>query len=283
MSTAKQCVLFALVVIATSVVQSARAQEPINAFDSATQPSPGHFILKEQIRYLRLGGDPRGEHRQVDEVTSLSTINWGISSDVSLSLRLPVSVRWTERKHPGRDDRDEGVADVTVLAKWRIARFDHSPLDTSRISLLGGMRIRSGDSIFSSDSYDPLIGAAATLIRGRHGFNFDVVWTFTTGGKKSAVLAGETTADWLRYDAAYLYRLAPARYGPDTHAAWYAVLELNGHYETNGDHQVLIGPGLMYEARLWTWELSVQLPMVQELDHRPDMRFALVSGVRFSI
>lgn len=76
--------------------------------------------------------------------------------------------------------------------------------------------------------------------------------------------------------------MSPKEYAADTHAAWYALCEVNGLYETNGDHEVLIAPGIMYEARTWTAEISVQLPLWNDIEERAELDYAIVTGIRFS-
>lgn len=263
---------------------TASAQEPINAADSATQPSPGHAIFMEQVRFLRLDLDEtRWDQRgDVDDVIFLSTLNVGVKSNLSLSLRFPILFRDREFDADDSSEREEGIGDVTVLAKWRFLQLDTSPLDTLRVSLIGGAQIRTGDSPFTTDGYNPILGLAMTKIGGRHGFNGSLEWTFTTVGNEEPVYAGESTADLFRYDLAYLFRMWPKAYEADTPGAWYAVCELNGLYETNGDNELFLSPGLMYEATTWTAELSFQWPAWQRIEHRAEAEFAVVAGVRFS-
>lgn len=263
----------------------AQAQEPINAFDSATAPSPGHVILKEQFRYydFRLENGPDRRQGEISDAALLTTLNIGLTRDVSLGFRIPGAYR--DRKLDFRDQReyDGGVGDVTALLKWRVVQEDLGALDTIRLSLIGGARIRTGDSPFTSDGYDPIFGLAYTQISGRHGLNAAAAWTFTTNGNNEPIYPGESTADYFRYDLAYLYRLYPETYSESTPGALYGVIELNGAYETNGDHELMISPGLMFEAPTWTIELSVQLPAWSDIDHRAEERYAIIAGVRFSL
>jgi hypothetical protein len=260
------------------------AQEPISG-DSATQPSPGHFILKEQFRFISLDLDhgPRADRGQTRDYQLLTTINYGLTKDWSLSLRTPVISRRRSFDLGDRMDRAQGVGDVTLLAKWRFYRNDHGPLDTTRIAALGGAEIRTGDGPFTNDAYNPAIGLAATHIAGRHGLNGNLQWTFTTDGASEPTYAGMSTADVLRYNGAYLYRLHPETFDENSSGgAWYAVAELNGTYETNGDNELLLSPGLMYEASTWTLELSLQLPAWRDVSNRPETEYALVVGLRFA-
>ena len=38
----------------------------------------------------------------------------------------------------------------------------------------------------------------------------------------------------------------------------------------------------MYEGRTWAFELSLQMPVWEEVDHRPEFDFMVMSGVHFS-
>ena len=58
------------------------------------------------------------------------------------------------------------------------------------------------------------------------------------------------------------------------------MLELNGLYETNGDNQIFLSPGVLYEATTWALEASVQLPIFQDLADRPETDVVVVVGVR---
>lgn len=270
----------ALGLLACALPHPADAQEPPNAYESATQPGPGTFIYKPQWHYIHFGDDPARRLREADHLTLTNTLNFGLAPDWSLSLRVPLEQRW-QTYRAGDHETSFGVGDFTTLAEWRIWRDDRGALDTQRLVLLGGMEWPSGQSEFSSHSFDPLLGAAYTGVAGRHGANLSAVWKFTTAGMRDPLLPGDSRADLLRYDAAYLYRLWPEEFSAETQGAWYAVIELNGLYETNGDHEAFIAPGLMYEARTWVVEFSVQLPAVQELDHRPESDVAVVLGLRF--
>ncbi len=263
----------------------ALAQEPTNAADSATQPSPGRVILKEQFRYysLDLHDVPPDRRSDIDESIFLTMVNLGLTTNVALSLHAPVHIRDRTFDLGDKTDQQEGVGDVMAFAKWRVYRNDTGALNTARLSLVGGMQIRSGDSPFTADAYNPIIGAAYTQILGRHGINASLQWMFTTAGNDEPIFPGESTADLFRYDFAYLFRVSPKEYSAETHGALYAVVELNGYYETNGDNELFVAPGLMYEARKWVLELSVQLPTWQQVEHRAETEYALIAGIRLSL
>lgn len=264
---------------------AAVAQESTNAVDSATQPSPGYVVFKEMFHYydLDLDNTTRRKRSDINDAMFMTMVNVGVATDWSLSFRLPTILRRREYDWGGRVDREEGIGDFTALAKWRVYKNDSGTVDTARLALIGGMQVRTGDAPFTSDAYNPILGLAYTQIAGRHGVNAALEWTFTTGGNDEPIYAGESKADLLRYDLAYLYRLTPKEYDAETVGALYLELEANGYYETNGDNELLLSPGLMYEARTWAAELSVQIPTWQEVDHRAEVNYAIVAGIRLSL
>lgn len=248
---------------------AAAAQEPINT-TAATQPGVGRLVIREQVRWLESNEGFTPGAGDTTEVQSWTSAFYGLRHDFALGAELPVRFLDTT---PGDDDLDHGSP--RFLAKWRFHRADLEALDTERASLIAGFRAATDDEFsltpgFASDSTDPILGAVYTTVRGRRGFNGALVGTFTTDGDP----------DELRYDAAGLYRMSPEVFAADTEAGWYLAVELNGLYESNGDHELMFAPGLMYEARRWTGELSVQLPFLSEVDHRPEVDWTLVLGFR---
>jgi hypothetical protein len=267
------------------------AQEAIQT-DAATQPSVGTFVVRQQVRFTSYKNDP-ALHENIDsEWESRTSLSYGITPNLSITASLPLLLRDRlvgPATPPERETTTFGVGDIPVMLKYRVYRSDTSPVDTIRFSLMGGAELPSFDRPFSSESVDPIIGAVLTTIRGRHGFNQAVQYKFNTGGavhshphdRRYGMAPGDGPADALFYDSAYLFRIAPTEYAVDTFAATYAVLELNGVYETNGDNEILLSPGLLYEARTWAGEISFQFPIVQDVDRRPEVRYSIVAGLRF--
>lgn len=250
--------------------------------EAATMPGPGTFVLRQQFHYARFGSHPETDVKETDRYEWMTSLQAGLARGLSLQLDVPVEWR-REEKRSGEADWDKGVEDLDLMLKARVLREDTGGVDTLRAALLAGIRFASGDdSDFSSQSVNPMIGGVITLVRGRHGFNQDLIYTFNTGGTDDDNFGGEGTADALNYGSAYLYRIAPAAYTSETIGAWYVTAEINGIYETNGDNELRFAPGLMYEGRRWAFEAMLQLPLYDELDHRPELDIAGGFGLRFS-
>ncbi|MDX2118477.1 MAG: hypothetical protein SFY96_09880 [Planctomycetota bacterium] len=248
---------------------------------AATMPAPGLFVLRQQAHLFSYGTRPNTTNTRTDVYESMTSLAYGVVRDVSLNLDVPTAIKV---KHiAGQDsDHDQGIEDLDLMLKWRFYKDDSGGVDTVRAALIGGAKVASGDDDgFSSQTVSPMLGGVITVVRGRHGFNQDLFYILTTGGDEADNLGGEGLADALRHNTAYLYRLAPDRYAADSVAAWYATIELNGIYETNGDYELRWSPGLMYEGRRWGAEIMAQFPLSHSLDHRPELDFALGFGVRF--
>jgi hypothetical protein len=169
----------------------------------------------------------------------------------------------------------------SALRRLNTGQETRCRIDTARFSVIAAVETPTGDDAFSSDSFDPVVGGVFTYIKGRHGFDAALRWEFNTGETPQPVRGGMGSANVLFYDAAYLFRVSPAAFGAGPNAALYAIIEANGLYETNGDNEVLLSPGIMYEARNFASELSVQLPVWQEIESRPKTEFTVTAGLRW--
>ncbi len=249
----------------------AYAQAPLNS-NVALQPSTGGLIIRQQFRYTE--GKLRPATGDVDQASSATTLVYGVSDELSLILDTPfVLSRRLKNRTTGGDDTDSGFADLRVLSKFRLYRNDFGPNDTTRFDMIGGVEIPTGADAFSSDSFDPVLGGVFTHVEARHAFNADALWNFRTGG-------GDRGVDLFKYDLAYLYRLSPAVYASSRPTALFGSVELNGFYETNGDHELFLSPGIQYVTTRWIFEATVQIPTLQELRHRAERDYVVGLGFR---
>ncbi|MCH7993049.1 MAG: transporter [Planctomycetes bacterium] len=246
---------------------------PINT-DVALTPPKGGSIFR--LQYIYSESDGSGDVRHVNASIMKGTYVYGLKGNLALFLTVPYVHRETDVVKPqlGRFERsDSGVADLTLVAKYRFWQNDRRPGETLRWAALGGLNIRSGDSDFTSDSYDPIVGTVFTWQRDRGWLDADLIYQFNTGG-------GESRHDVLRYDLAYSYRLAPTRFEPGNAWELDAVAELNGRYMTSGSHEVFLSPGFQFITKRWIFETSLQLPIVQDLAG-PEAKYRFVVGLRY--
>jgi hypothetical protein len=247
---------------------------------AATQPSAGTVISKHSVRIFNYHNDPTGLDRRGTDVVLQNTVSLGLTGTLSLNADVPIVIRQFEAARNADDPDRADLGDISLNLKWRFWQHDPGPVDTLRLAGVVGLETPTGADGLSSDSVDPQLGLVFTGILGRHGFNAAATWTLTTGGTDDPIMPGLSVSDALRADAAYLYRLDPAEYTAETAASLYAVAELNAVYETNGDYELFLSPGILYEARNFALEASVQIPVAAETDHRPERRYGLALGLR---
>lgn len=255
------------------------AQEATNT-PAATQPSVGAWYLREVVRYIRLGDDPSPADRDVHVIEAVTSLTFGVLKNLSATLDLPLEYKREVAEATGTNDREAGAGDAALSLKWRPLQWDLSPIDSVRVAVIAGIETPTGSGDLGSHSWDPFGGAVLTAIIGRHGFNQAVRYKFNQGGDRFNTRAGDGPDDALRYDSAYLFRLLPEEYGESSVAATYLTVELNGLYETNGDHEVLFGPGILYEGRSFALEASFGLPVVSDVRERPQTELVVSLGLR---
>ncbi len=249
-------------VMATVVAPSPKLLAgPINS-DVAFTPRKGGGVLRMQYSYADAQGYGRARDiRQVQTSVARVALVLGLEADLALILNVPYVYREQQvydRREGHVEDRRDGPADTTLLLKYRFWQLDEGPLRTRRLAGLLGVNLSNGDSDFSSDSYDPIVGVVYSWRNNRHVFDADLVYRINTGD-------GDFDHDTLLYDMAYSYRIHPETFDATTPTQWSIVAELNGRYRTDGIHEIFLAPGIQYTSQQWTWEASFQLPTVQEL------------------
>lgn len=224
--------------------------------DVALTPQAHGGILR--VRLMLDAADLEPEGRDVDTLAVTSTLVYGIRSDLALFLTTPFVNRHTDNGRGTSSETHTGLADLTALIKYRFIQRDTTAINTYRWALLAGLNIRSGDSDFTSDSYDPLAGLVFTIRRGRSQYDGDFIYQLNTGG-------GRHADDEFRYDFAFTHRLYPEEFKPGKARELDFVAELNGSMTTGGAQEVFVGPGLQFHLTRWVFEASVQLPVIQDL------------------
>ena len=261
--------------IGVSAVACAAVAGPINS-DVAFTPREGGGVLRLQYTYEEAGAGGAVQHK--NQSTVRAVLIYGLRSNIALILSAPYVNRQVDRfnKRFGRtEEAHDGVGDITLLLKYRFYQKDLGPLSTVRLAALGGINLRSGDRDFSSDSYDPIVGAVFSWRDDRDKFDADLIYQFNTGG-------GQARHDTLRYDLTYSRRIHPASYDDSTGYEILGVAELNGRYKTDGSHTIYLSPGVVFQFEQWTLEMSIQLPALQNLaGDRPETRYRFVTGLRY--
>jgi len=267
--------IWALLAALTLVLPFPASAGPINTDVALTPPKGGNIF---RLRYSYAEAGARRNIRHVNASGVRGTYVYGLKENMTLSLSVPYMNKQVDVVMPklGRIEKaHDGIGDITFTTKYRFWQNDTRPGETLRWAALGGINLRSGDSDFSSDSYDPIAGTVFSWQRDRGWLDADLVYQFNTGG-------GEFRHDTLRYDVSYSYRVYPEVYQDEN--AWEidVVGELNGRYTTDGSHEVFLSPGLQLITERWFVEASIQLPVIQDLPgDEPETNYRLVLSLRF--
>lgn len=240
---------------------------PINS-DVALTPAEGVTLVRNQIRFASGESVSSSSSQDINQVVISNVLVHGVREDLAVFASLPVVSLEIE------EDSTSGLGEMTFLGKLRIYRKDE-PLKTTRVALFGGVETPTGREDFSSDSFDPILGAVYTQQTLNSEFDADFIYKWNTGG-------GVFSFDSLFYDMAYQFRIWPPRHPEKGVPAFLnLVAELNGFYSTRGSHLLFLSPGIQYVDKRFIVESSIQLPVVQDQDKNEfEADFILSGGIR---
>ena len=231
------CVLLAITQGLTT-----QAQEP--AFmEAATHPGRGIFYTRLLASYAAY--DLHGV--SVDDFSLISKSAYG------LHPRLAFLFDAEARRIENDASNETGLDHVTVRLKYRYLQLDLSPINTIRASATGGVIIPGDRTVNPNRNPSPRVGTAITAILGRHGLNAQVDRKFSSD-----------TSDTTELNVSHLYRIVPARFARDTKGAWYTMLESLNTFWDDGDYQIDLAVGILYEARSWAAEVALRLPLSEK-------------------
>jgi hypothetical protein len=308
---------------------------PINTI-SATTLGKGETVVGVTFEYTGLGGISDGDLREAAEhahdaghdehahsigsiVSPSASIAYGLTDDLTLSLRLPYVIRHDIReghKHDALEpaevhDRGDasGFGDISALAQWR---FLNNRASQTEAALLLGVKAPTGRTDVEDDdgeefeaeflpgsgAWDGMIGLALTQRSG--------AWSFDVSGLYTLVGTGEFDTDLgdrVHYNIAASYRIMGAlphdheggsHDSHDDGGAVDLVLELNGEWHdfqdidgeedpNSGGHTLYISPGVRISEGPWSGFVSVGIPIADEVNGvQSDPDFRVVSGASVS-
>lgn len=265
------------------ITKSACVGQPVHT-PAAALPDQGQARVSTRFEFRRYVNDPTPARRELHECQVITDLEYGLTDGLAVGLQLPVAMREEGSWATGRQRDDTGLDDMTLLTRWRLWPEREDLGEAIDLAFLVGVDLPVGSDPFGSGSLDPILGVAHAWAQHRHSLHTSARWKFTTGQRDAFVRAGESTADLLNLDLAYMLRLGPnpldAAAAPPHANGLYVMAEINGLYETNGDLEVFLSPGIVLQVESWAIEASIQLPIEQGLNHRPEVTFIGSIGVR---
>jgi len=231
------------------------------------------------LRYDRFSDAPGGTDGDADRLRFMHHFMYGIAPEWAAFAEVSIVDRDIES--PGGDASDTGLGDTRLGVSHRFYRHDFGPIETFRAAAQFSLRMPTGSSEFTNDTVNPSIGISTTTILGRHGIGASASYELTTGANDNPTDPGDGLADHLMIAGSHLYRIWPESYAEGGNVAVFSQVELLGHFETNGDASLDTGLGFLVEAPRWAAEISLILPIAEDLKERPESEFGLAVGVRF--
>jgi hypothetical protein len=238
----------------------AASAQQTNLTPAATTPGDGRIYPETQLRWYSRDG--------ADDVLELNQrLSYGFGGKSAAFLEVPY-------------DFDEGVGDARLGFKHRFLQLDIGSVDTLRVAAFGGLELPTGTDAISTDSVDPFLGAVITSIRGRFGWN--AAATLYSTGDNAPITRGplDVEGELVKLDGSVAWRVDPVEYGADFVAATYLVLDTNAYLGGSDNTEVWMSPGLLYEAPDFALELSLLLPLSQDVAGRPERDYGVLVGLR---
>lgn len=280
---------------------------PIHTIQAATLPqgSLTAGLTSDYTRTDRFSDDElatlAGRHVHAHSVdwmlTTSLAVNYGVSDDFTLSVRMPSvhreNVRAGSHTHGGGgvvvneavDHGDStGYGDLAALGKYRFWKGDNCSAavlvglkaPTGRTDVRDGAQKLEAEHQPGSGSWDGLFGLALGTRIGPVALNASTLYTKATRGSQ-----GTDLGDRAQYGVAVSYRIGGETHDHGDfvhqHRAWDPVLELNGEWadqmeiddareDHSGGNTIFVAPGLRYAPdEKWAAHLSVGVPVISNL------------------
>ncbi|MBI2919674.1 MAG: transporter [Planctomycetes bacterium] len=236
--------------------------------------------------------------QRVVEHAAVAELHYGLRNDIEATLALPYVVK--DIQVGEERDQTEGLGDVSLGLKINVHKLD-GVMSSSRVALFGGVEAPTGDHHaeldgasepyarklqIGSGGWDSWLGAAVTVIEDRHRFALDVAGRWNGG--HDGVRPGPSA----RVDAAYWFRLFPAKFEPGAAGAELRlVLDVSvvKRWRTRGGAgddsgtTVWVAPGVQFYATTSVlFEGNIAFPVYDSVDDEyGDQRFTAFVAVKF--
>jgi len=271
-------------IISTLILSLACSQSTFAApltFNTALPVSQGEIIFREQFVLIQ-SDDDIDLGRDRTEMNLVSTFVYGITPDLAIFGSFPLTHR-TLDMGMGKSRSSTGLADSRVLIRYIMYKEDFFG-GSFRIAPFAGLKLPTGtdaakDSLGqlprpvqngsgSVDMFGGVVATYATL-----NWEVDAQLSYQNNSEKNSFKAG----DVLRADVSYQHRLFPAVNSSGENYRFNGVLEANFINKENnkitsmsdpntGGTTLFIVPGLQYITEEYIVEISLQIPVSQNLN-----------------
>lgn len=254
------------------------------SIDAGLTPAANRWIFRSQMRLLQRGDHPSRPAMEMEAYMFPVMAAYGLRSDAMIMVRQAYMRR--EMTMMSGSSRASGFGDLFILGKYRLLRVN-TPTNTLGIAPTLGLELPTGESGFSSESYDLQVG---TFFSGRmHRWRMDLNLAYIWNGM---ALTGDTNidpGDEIAIKAAISRQFSVE---PDAGVAIAPVLE-SSYQKMNADDDdgatisntggslFMLAPGLKLTRGSFVLEGLVQFPVWQEYEgSQTDRQTSFLLGFR---
>jgi len=251
-------------------------------FNTALPVSLGEFIFRQQLVVIQSGDDPTSLDRERTQMDLVSTLVYGVSADLAIFASIP----YTDRRLKSAASsirQSQGFGDSQLFARYTLYKNDFQG-GSFRIAPFVGVKMPTGNDEERDDlgllpmnvqagsgSWDMFAGVVATY--GSVDWEVDAQLSYQNNNAANNFQQG----DFYRADVSFQYRLFPQVLSANTEHFINGVLEANlinreknqvaGITDLNsGETTFFIVPGLQYVSQRYIVEVSIQIPVAQNLN-----------------
>ncbi len=276
-------IIFATICVGTML--SAVANAGGISFDAGLTPPEDRWILRTQVRYMQKNDDPLPMNREMSTFMFPVVLAYGFRPDLTIMLRQ--SVISQEMSMTGTTEKNSGLGDLFILAKYRAYRLN-TPDYTLGIAPTLGLELPTGGDTFTSETWDVNAGLYTSWRSGPWAADSNIayMWNGFAGSGKNGVDSG----DELSLNMAFAHQFS---IGKKARASIAPVLELNykhirvdklnGHEVLNTGETVMhFSPGAKFTTSSLILEVLLQNPVYQhQIGKQLERDLGVIIGSRF--
>lgn len=253
--------------------------------DAGLTPPEDRWIVRSQIRHMKMDTDPTGMGREMEMWAFPLVIVYGLRPDTTLMLRQMIMHR--EMTMMGSTEKSTGASDLFLLAKYKAYRVNN-PNYTFGVAPTLGLDLPTGDSTFGSETWDLLPGLFVSYRSGP--WAADATTSYAWNGAADRGKGGVNPGDEFTADLALAFQFSVANrhdmsLAPVVEFSYRHIKEdsISGAPEANTGESVLyVSPGIKWTMSSTIVEGLAQIPVSQNQKGNQLKRdITLILGLRY--
>jgi len=237
------------------------------SIDAGLTPPEDRWILRTQLRYLQRDDDPTSMDRKMDRYIFMTVLAYGLRRNLTVMLKQAAVHQ--EMSMAGSTGKDTGIADLSLLTKYRIYRRN-TPEYTFGVATVLGLELPTGGDTFTSETWDVKPGLYLSGRRGPWASDFNTTYAWNGFADESS--RGINPGDELSLDWALAHQFS---IGGKADISLTPVFELSyknispdrledHNVSDTGESVLYLSPGIKFTRSSFILEALAQFPVWQE-------------------